>query len=324
LNGLPFINDSLYLYTKKIKHLIVIEGPTASGKTGLSIELAKQFNTCIFSADSRQFYKEIQIGTAKPSIVERQGIPHFFIDSHSLTEEVTAAQYEKEALEQLSKEFTTNDVIILVGGSGMFIDALCVGLDPIPSSPELRNEINDEYQTNGLDELLDELKSKDPAFFETVDQNNPMRIIRALEVIRLTNKTFTEFRTASPKKRPFEVHRFVLNHSREKLYDRINLRVDNMMKGGLLDEVKSVIQYRELASLNTVGYKELFQYLDGNWTIEHALEKIKQNSRNYAKRQITWFKKHPEAIWIDFSDNSTMTKLIQRELEVKGVKTMHT
>ena len=313
MNGQRCINDHDYLYKKKIKHLIVIEGPTASGKTGLSIELAKLFNTCIFSADSRQFYKEIDIGTAKPSKAEQQGIPHYFINSHSLTDEVTAAQFEKEGLEKLETEFKTKDVIILTGGSGMFIDALCIGLDPIPSSIELRNKINEEHLNSGLAPLLKELQAKDPSYFDEVDQKNPMRIIRAIEVIRLTGKTFSEFRVAKPKVRHFEIHRFVINHPRENLYNRINQRVYKMMENGLLEEVKSIIQHRKLASLNTVGYKELFEYIDGNWELEYAIEKIKQNTRNYAKRQITWFKKHPEAIWIDYSDTKTMAKLIEKK-----------
>lgn len=314
MNGWQCINHDNYLYTKKIKHLIVIEGPTASGKTGLSIELAKLFDTCVFSADSRQFYKEVHIGTAKPKKSEQQGIPHHFIDSHSLSDEVTAAQFEKEALEKLEREFETKDVVILTGGSGMFIDALCIGLDPIPSSIELRNKINEEQLNGGLEPLLNELQAKDPSYFDEVDQKNPMRVIRAIEVIRLTGKPYSDFRTAKPKPRPFMVHRFVINHSREKLYERINERVDKMIASRLLEEVKSVIQYRELASLNTVGYKELFNYIDGNWELDYAIEKIKQNTRNYAKRQITWFKKHPEAIWIDYSDTATMARLIESKL----------
>ena len=313
MNGQLCINDHNYLYKKKIKHLIVIAGPTASGKTGLSIELAKLFDTCIFSADSRQFYKEVHIGTAKPLKEEQQGIPHYFIGSHALTDEVTAAQYELEALEKLEKEFETQDVIILTGGSGMFIDALCIGLDPIPSSIELRNQINEEFLALGLEPLLNELKTKDFDYFNKVDQQNPMRVIRAIEVIRLTGKTFSEFRVSNPKDRPFKVHRFVINHKRENLYERINHRADKMMADGLMEEVKSVIQHRELASLNTVGYKELFNYIDGNWELDYAIEKIKQNTRNYAKRQITWFKKHPDAIWVDYSDNATMAELIKNK-----------
>jgi tRNA dimethylallyltransferase len=307
------MTDSSYFCKKKIKHLIVIAGPTASGKTSLSVELAKRLNTCVISADSRQFYKELSVGTAKPSLEEQAGIPHFLIDSHSITEEVTAAQYEREALAILAHEFMTKDAIILTGGSGMFIDALCVGLDPIPTSTELRSEITKEFEENGLKPLLDELKQKDPAYFNTVDQYNPMRIIRAIEVIRLTGKPFSEFRKANPTKRNFQVHRFVINHPREQLYERINARVDQMMENGLLEEVKSVIQFRDLSSLNTVGYKELFNYLDGNCDLTSAVHYIKQNTRHYAKRQLTWFKRHPESIWIDFINTEEMAaKILQQ------------
>lgn len=294
--------------SEKIKHLIVIEGPTASGKTSLSIALAKHFNTCVFSADSRQFYKEISIGTAKPSIVEQDGVPHFFIDSHQLTDEVTAAQFEKEALMALEREFKTKDVIILAGGSGMFIDALCIGLDPIPSSLKIKKELNREFEEKGLTPLLEELKTKDPLYYQKVDKQNAMRVIRALEVIRLTQNPYSALRKSNPKKRPFQVHRFVIDHPREQLYERINIRVDQMIAQGLVEEVKSVLQHRNLASMNTVGYKEIFNYLDGNWDFEFAVNKIKQNTRNYAKRQLTWFKRHPEAIWIRYTSTPEMLK----------------
>lgn len=311
-----FISDSCYFCSKNIKHLIVIEGPTASGKTSLSVAIAKQLNCSILSADSRQFYTELSIGTAKPTIQEQNGIQHYFIDSHSVENEVSAAQFEKEALIQLNEIYLTNNIAILVGGSGMFIDALCIGLDPIPSSSELRNTINLELEKNGISSLLNELKEKDPVYFKEVDQQNPMRIIRAIEVIRLTNRPYSEFRIASPIKRPFKVHRFVINHSREKLYERINQRVDIMMAKGLLEEVKSVIQFRNLASLNTVGYKELFNYLDGKYKLEEAVQLIKQNSRRYAKRQITWFKRHPESIWLDFTNIDDMVKKIIKTIEL--------
>ena len=306
------MTDSSYFCKKKIKHLIVIEGPTASGKTGLSIELARRLSTSVISADSRQFYKELSIGTAKPTLEEQAGIPHFLIDSHSITEEVTAAQFEREALAILEHEFSTKDTVILTGGSGMFIDALCIGLDPIPTSIELRNQINLEFEENGLKPLLNELEQKDPTYFNTVDQHNPMRIIRAIEVIRLTGKQFSEFRKANPTKRSFKVHRFVIDHPREQLYKRINARVDQMMANGLLEEVKSVVQFRNLSSLNTVGYKELFNYLDGNCDLASAVHYIKQNTRHYAKRQLTWFKRHPESIWINYSSTEEMaTKILQ-------------
>ena len=283
----------------------------------MSVEVAKQLNCPIVSADSRQFYKEISIGTAKPTLEEQQGILHYFIDSHSIQNEVSAAQFEKEALSCLKDVFSTNDFAILTGGSGMFIDALCIGLDPIPSSSDLRKEINDEFETTGLQPLLEELKEKDPVYFMDVDQQNPMRIIRAIEVIRLTNKPYSELRKSNPIKRPFKVIRFVINHPREKLYERIDQRVDDMISNGLLNEVKSVIQYRDLTSLNTVGYKELFNYLDGNCDLETSIELIKQNSRRYAKRQITWFKRHPEAIWLDYTNTDKMAAEIIKQ-------TMHT
>lgn len=196
----------------------------------------------------------------------------------------------------------------------MFIDALCIGLDPIPSSLEVRNKINSEYDEYGLSPLLNELEEKDPVYFREVDQQNPMRIIRALEVIRLTNKPYSELRISNPLERPFKVHRFVINHPRETLYERINQRVDLMIKNGLLDEVKSVIQFRNLASLNTVGYKELFSFLDGNSELEPAIDLIKQNSRRYAKRQITWFKRHPESIWLDYSNIEDMAMKIIKSI----------
>lgn len=296
------------------KQLIVIEGPTASGKTGVSVELAQQLKTVILSADSRQFYKEIAIGTAKPTKEEQQGVKHYFIDSHSLKDEVTSAQFEKEALQVLEKEFENHEKIILVGGSGMFIDALCVGLDKIPSSKKVREQIQQEFEKNGLSPLLSELKEKDEEYFNQVDQQNPMRIIRAIEAIRISGKKYSELRQDKPSPRPFEVIRFVLNHPREILYDRINQRVDIMIEEGLIAEAQNVQHYRNLSSLNTVGYKELFDYFDGNISQNRAIELIKQNSRRYAKRQITWFKRHPEAIWIDYSSVDQVVRKILTDL----------
>ncbi len=295
---------------KKIKQLIVIEGPTASGKTTLSIALAKVFSTVILSSDSRQFYKEISIGTAKPSIKEQAGIKHYFIDSHNLSDELSSGQYEKEALEVLDQEFKTHDKVILVGGSGMFTDAVCYGLDNIPHSPELREEITHQFEENGLSDLLQELKASDPEYFAEVDQSNPARIIRAIEVIRLTGKKYSEQRNEERKSRPFEVIRFVIDMDREQLYERINVRVDQMIEAGLLDEVKSVFSYRNLQSLNTVGYKELFAYLDGQCSLEEAIDQIKQNTRRYAKRQLTWFRRNESSHWIDYAETSKMVDSI--------------
>lgn len=259
------------------------------------------------SADSRQFYSEIAIGTAKPSEEEMDGIKHYFIDSHSLTEEVTAANFEEEGLKVLESEFKSKDVIILTGGSGMFVDSLCNGLDKIPTDKKTREQLQTEFDLNGLNPLLKELSIADSEYYEIVDQQNPMRILRALEVTRTSGKTYTSFRKAKPTSRPFKVHRYAIDHERESLYKRINLRVDLMIEAGLLEEVNSVISHRNLTSMNTVGYKELFSYIDGEINLEDAISAIKQNSRRYAKRQITWIKRHPETQWIKWTNLNFMT-----------------
>ncbi len=297
-----------------IKHIIVISGPTASGKTALSVALAQHLKTCILSSDSRQFYREISIGTAKPSAEEMDGIPHYFIDSHSLADEVTAAQFEREGLLLLDELFRQYDVVILTGGSGMFVDALCDGLDEIPTSKSLRNELQTLVENGKLDELLVELKEHDPVYYNQVDRKNPVRIVRAIEVIRLTGKPYSTLRTASPKKRPFHVHRFVIEHERTKLYDRINQRVHLMMENGLLEEVKSIQHLRGLSSMNTVGYSELFDFLDGKTTLDEAISLIQQNSRRYAKRQLTWLKRNPDAYWIPFTTTDGMLQQIVEKL----------
>ena len=312
VGGVSGINRKLA--PKKIKHLVVIGGPTASGKTALSVALAQRLSTSVISADSRQFYKELSIGTAKPTEEEMQGVPHHFVDSHFLNDEVSAATFEKLALQKLDELFTRTDFVIVSGGSGMFIDALCVGLDDIPTSRELRDQLSKKLEQKGLEPLLEELKVNDPAFFEVVDRQNPARILRALEVIHLTGKPFSHFRKQTPPPRPFNVHRFVIDHPREILYDRINQRVDIMMKNGLEDEAKSVEHLRGLTSLNTVGYTELFAYFDGDISREEAVEKIKQNTRRYAKRQLTWFRRHEEAHWIPFGDQEVMVKAILDKL----------
>lgn len=293
-----------------MQELIVIEGPTASGKTALAVALAKALNTVVISADSRQFYREIAIGTAKPTMEEMQGIPHYFIDSHSIHMPVTAAAYEEEALALILQELAHLPQLVVVGGSGMFIDALCVGLDPIPTNIPLQQALRLEWETNGLLPLLEELKQADPVFYAEVDKNNPPRVMRALEVIRCTGIPFSEWRKRAPEPRPFAVKRFVIEHPRERLYERINQRVDAMMAQGLLEEVQAMLPYRELTSLQTVGYKELFEHLDGLTSCDEAVEKIKQHTRNYAKRQLTWFRRHPEAVWIPFEGTEKMTKNI--------------
>lgn len=292
------------------KQLIVIEGPTASGKTALGIELAKRWKTIVVSADSRQFYKELSIGTAKPSVEEQDGVLHYFVDSHHLEEEVTSAHFAKEVLEILKKEFEKHDRILMVGGSGMFIDAVCNGLDEIPKSDELKVRITEEWKVKGLEPLLNELKEKDLDYYNEVDRDNPMRVIRAIEAIRLTGEPFSKMRTKTEKERDFDVKRFVIHHDREKLYDRINRRVDLMIEHGLLDEAKSVYHLQYLKSLKTVGYVELFDFMEGKISFEEAVNLIKQNTRRYAKRQLTWFKRHPEAVWIDFTNTVQMAEEI--------------
>ena len=297
-----------------IKQLIIIGGPTASGKTGLSVALAKELNTVILSADSRQFYREMSIGTAKPSKEEMDDVKHYFIDSHNIQDEVTAGQFEKEATEILEKEFQDHDRIILVGGSGMFIDALCSGLDDIPASKELQDQLQHELETLGLQALQKELKIKDPSYFAQMDEQNPARVLRALEAIRITGKPYSELRKGAEKKRPFEVIRFVIDWPRQQLYERINLRVDLMMQEGLLEEVKALEKHQSLRSMNTVGYKELFAHLSGELSLEDAVAQIKQNSRRYAKRQLTWFKRHPETTRLKADSHERMLKAILKKL----------
>ncbi|MCH2224064.1 MAG: tRNA (adenosine(37)-N6)-dimethylallyltransferase MiaA [Crocinitomicaceae bacterium] len=291
-----------------------MSGPTASGKTSLSVALAKHFNTAIISADSRQFYKELSIGTAKPSKEEMEGVKHYMINSHFLKDEVSAADFEKQGLEILEHSFQDKDHMILVGGSGMFIDALCEGLDDIPASKNLRDELIEFHRLNGLSPLLNELKESDPIYFEQVDKDNPVRIIRALEAIRLSGSPYSTLRKASKKTRSFNVIRFVLNHEREVLYDRINRRVDLMMEQGLLEEVKSALPYRNLTSMNTVGYKEFFPYFDNKISLEESIAAVKQNSRRYAKRQITWFKRNKEAHWINYREQKEMVLEIVKKI----------
>jgi tRNA dimethylallyltransferase len=282
------------------KRLIVIAGPTASGKTALAIRLAKHFDTCVLSADSRQFYQEVAIGTAKPSLQEQAGVIHYFIDSHSLENPLSASTFAEEALLVLEEEFKTKDTIILVGGSGLFIDALCVGLDKIPFNPEIRNQLNEDLVQLGLDALLTELQVKDPRYFFQVDRANTTRIIRALEVIRNTGNTFSSYLENNTKEqRQFESQYFIINHPREILYARIEKRVDQMISEGLLEEVKSVAHLAHLQTLNTVGYSELFRFIKAEISLEEAIRLIKQNTRRYAKRQLTWFRRYEKAFWLE-------------------------
>lgn len=280
------------------KRLIVIQGPTACGKTALSIDLAHHFQTEIISADSRQFYTEMEIGTAKPTMEELNSIPHHFINSDSIHHLVTAAEYENRGMQILSDLFQRLDTVILVGGSGMFIDALVNGLDPIPTDESVRNNLNERFKKEGITTLVQELVSLDDSAKTTIDLKNPMRVIRALEVVLITGKPFSSFKSLQPQKRFFNTIRFAINIPRETLYKRINHRVDIMMQQGLWKEVKMLYPYKELKSLQTVGYQEFFEHLEGKISFEEAIEFVKRNSRRYAKRQMTWLRRTKDIHWL--------------------------
>jgi tRNA dimethylallyltransferase len=256
----------------------------------------------------------MSIGTAKPTIEEQKGITHHFIDSHSIEDDISAARYAREASKVLEDLFKSTDFVVLVGGSGMFVDALCNGLDEIPHSTEIRKELSKLWEAGNRELLLEELQQKDPEFYNTVDKHNPTRVIRALEAIRLTNRPFSELRTNQSKERNYSLHRFVIDYDREKLYDRINLRVDAMIQHGLIEEVHKLLPFRESNSMRTVGYKELVAYFDGQSTLDEAIELIKQNSRRYAKRQVTWLKRYDDAIWIHADSAENMTKKLLEHL----------
>ena len=274
------------------KTLIIVLGPTAIGKTSLSIQLAKHYNIEIISADSRQFYKELLIGAAPPSAKELSEVKHHFIQHLSVSQDYNVGKFEQDAILKIEELFTNKDKVIMVGGSGLYIDAICKGFDKMPETPsEIREEVISLYKKNGIEFLQNEVQQKDPVFYNKVDINNPQRLLRALEVMYSTNKTFSSFRNKKDKKRNFKIIKIGLETDRELLYNRINQRVDIMMENGLLQEVKSLTHFKNKNSLQTVGYKELFEHLEGKITLEESLNKIKQNSRRLAKRQITWFKK---------------------------------
>ena len=282
-----------------MKTLVVIAGPTASGKTAYSIKLAKALNTVILSADSRQFYKEMSIGTAAPTEEELSQVPHYFVHHISIEEKYDVADYEQDALQLLDKLFKTHDVVVLTGGSGLFIDAVCNGIDAIPDvQPEIRQKVESLLQEGGLRALQDEVQRLDPEYFALVDQQNPRRLQRALEVCYQTGKTFTSFRSGNPVQRDFEIKKYALLWDRQALIERIDRRVDLMMEQGLLEEAKVLYPKRHLNALNTVGYKELFAYFDGNYTLEEAVELIKIHTRQYAKRQTTWLRRDSGYQWI--------------------------
>lgn len=279
--------------------LIVIAGPTAVGKTSVAVEVARHFNTEIISADSRQFYSDLVIGTASPSVQILQQVKHHFIGNLKLEENTNVSKFEKEVLELLDQLFEDHEVVVMTGGSGLYIKAVCEGIDDLPDAdPEIRGMLNSTYNTGGLAALRSMLLTLDPTYARQVDMANPNRIIRALEVTLQTGKPYSQQRSNTQATRKFNLLKIALNLPREVLHRQINCRVDQMIEQGLIEEARNLYYLKHLNSLNTVGYKELFEYFDGNITLEDAIEKIKTNTRRYARRQITWFKKDPEMHWL--------------------------
>lgn len=294
------------------KYLVSIVGPTAIGKTALAIELAKHYKTVILSADSRQFYKEISIGTAKPSLDELNEVQHYFINNKSVSETYSAGDFERDAMKLLAELFSKNDIVILVGGSGLYIKALWEGLDEMPPlNEEFRKEIILDFETKGIHFLQEKLKALNAEKFEKIDKQNPQRLMRAIE-IELQNITFKTDQTKAP--RFFETIKICLNTNREILYDRINKRVDSMIENGLLKECEQMISFRNNYALNTVGYSEIFDFFDGIISLEKAIELIKQHSRNYAKRQVTWFKREVDLNWFEPNEKPKITEFINNKI----------
>ena len=301
------------------KNLLVLLGPTGVGKTELSLQLAEHFKCPIINADSRQIYQDISIGTAAPTAEELARVKHYFVHTLRLDEYYSAAEYEKDVLALLSELFQVHETVVLSGGSMMYIDAVTKGIDDIPTvDEETRALMRERYEKEGLEPLLAELKLLDPQYYELVDKRNHKRVVHALEICYMTGKTYTSFRTNTLKERPFRMVKFGLMREREQLFARINARVDKMMQEGLMEEVKRVYPLRHLNSLNTVGYKELFKVLDGEWELPMAVERIKKNTRVYAKKQMTWYKHDADIHWLDADKMNTqeMLKTIEDEVFV--------
>ncbi|MFW6019069.1 MAG: tRNA (adenosine(37)-N6)-dimethylallyltransferase MiaA [Bacteroidales bacterium] len=288
---------------KANKTLVVITGPTASGKTDVSIEVAREIGTEIISADSRQFFKEMQIGTAAPSQKQLNTVPHHFIGHLSIQDNYNVSQFEQDVLKKLDELFENHKFVVMTGGSGLYIDAVCKGIDEMPDIPaHIRKAVDENYREFGIDYLRQYLQNHDPIYYEQVDKNNPNRMKRGVEVFEATGIPFSSFRKKENRERDFNIVKFGLLWERELLNKRINQRTDLMMQKGLLDEVKSLYPYRDCNALNTVGYKELFAFLDNKMSLNEAVEKIKTQTRRYAKRQMTWLRKDPSVRWVDIED----------------------
>ncbi len=293
------------------KNLIVIIGPTGIGKTKVSIQIANQFKTDIVSADSRQIFKELKIGTAAPSNEELRAAKHYNIASHSIYEYYSAWEFEQDALNWSEQIFQNKDYAVLTGGSMMYIDAVCKGIDELPTiDAELRNQLKNQYENEGIENIRRQLKQLDPFFYQEVDLKNHKRIIHAVEICLMTGKPYSSLRTNTTKQRPFHMIKIGLKLDREEIYDRINRRVDMMINEGLVDEAKRFHKDKHLNSLNTVGYKELFAYFDGEYDLDKAIELIKRNSRRYAKKQLSWFNRDKDITWFSPFDLDQITEFI--------------
>lgn len=300
----------------KNKTLITVVGPTAIGKTSLSIDLARHFKTEIISCDSRQFYKEMRIGTAVPEPEELAAAPHHFIQNRSVFDDYNVGDFELDALKTLDILFEKYDVVIMVGGSGLYVDAVLKGFDVFPKvDPSIREELNERLLSEGLPSLQNQLKELDPETYEDIALDNPQRVTRALEVCIGSGQPYSSFKTRTKKKRNFQSIKVGLNGDREKIYERINLRVDLMIQNGLIEEVKSLFEYKHLNALQTVGYRELFSHFQEEVTLDAAIEEIKKNTRRFAKRQLTWFRKDEEILWFDFQiDRNEIINSLSRKL----------
>jgi tRNA dimethylallyltransferase len=299
------------------KYLISIVGATAIGKTALSIKLAQHFNTEIISCDSRQFFKEMTIGTAVPDQEELAAAPHHFIQNKSVFEDYNVGSFERDALTKLDELFQKHDVVIMVGGSGMYVNAVVNGLDNFPTvNPKIRTELTERLNTEGIRSLQEQLKILDPITYEKIALDNPQRVSRALEICIGSGKPYSSFLNQEKNKRPFTTISVGISAERELMYDRINKRVDIMMENGLLEEAKALHQHKHLNALNTVGYKELIKYLDEEWDLPFAVSEIKKNTRRFAKRQVTWFKRNKDTKWFDYNyELNTITDFISREMQ---------
>lgn len=298
-----------------MNHLVILLGPTGVGKTELSLRIAEHFGSPIISSDSRQLYKDLPIGTAAPTPEQMARVKHHMVGTLALTDYYSASNFEEDVISLLQTLHQTIPTVVMTGGSMMYIDAVCKGIDDIPTvTPEIREAIYAQFEREGLDNILQELKTADPVHYEEVDRMNYKRVIHAVEICRMTGKPYSSFRTNSKKERPFNIIKIGLTRDREELYARINLRVDQMMADGMLEEARKVYPYRHLNSLNTVGYKELFKYFDGEWPLDLAIEKIKRNSRVYARKQMTWFKRDEEINWYHPEEETEIVNFIEKQL----------